>query len=150
MKTSTFGHFCNLKMCVCLSLLREAPGKIIACCLQHLTLCQLENSDLAGIRGCQMYLCKCSGLCVFVFLCIFACVHLSFLFVFTASHLASRCQLEHSDFAGIRVAEEGDEDVEQSELPVDRVPELRRIVDQNIRLTKIYLMTKSHYLPGKL
>ena len=89
-----------------------------------------------------MYLYKCRCLCVFVFLCIFACVHLSFLFVFTASHLASLCQLEHSDLAGIRVAEEGDEDVEKPELPVDRVPELGRVVDQNIRLEKKLLYDK--------
>ena len=64
------------------------------------------------------------------------------LFVLTASHLASRCQLEHSDLAGIRVAEEGDEDVEKPELPVDRVPELGRVVDQNIRLEKKLLYDK--------
>ena len=47
------------------------------------------------------------------------------------SSLASSCQLEDGDLARVRVAEEGNDDVEQAELPVHRVPELGRVVEHN-------------------
>ena len=50
------------------------------------------------------------------------------------SSLTSSCQLEDGDLARVRVAEEGDEDVEQAELPVHRVPELGRVVEYDGRL----------------
>ena len=47
------------------------------------------------------------------------------------SSLASSCQLEDGDLARVRVAEEGDDDVEQAQLPVHRVPELGRIIEHD-------------------
>ena len=47
------------------------------------------------------------------------------------SSLASSCQLEDGDLARVRVAEEGDDDVEQAQLPVHRVPELGRVVEHD-------------------
>ena len=47
------------------------------------------------------------------------------------SSLASSCQLEDGDLARVRVAEEGNDDVEQAELPVHRVPELGRVVEHD-------------------
>ena len=50
------------------------------------------------------------------------------------SSLASSCQLEDGDLARVRVAEEGDDDVEQAQLPVHRVPELGRVVEHDCGL----------------
>ena len=47
------------------------------------------------------------------------------------SSLASSCQLEDGDLARVRVAEEGDDDVEQAQLPVHGVPELGRVVEHD-------------------
>ena len=47
------------------------------------------------------------------------------------SSLASSCQLKDGDLARVRVAEEGDDDVEQAQLPVHRVPELGRVVEHD-------------------
>ena len=50
------------------------------------------------------------------------------------SSLASSCQLEDGDLARVRVAEEGDDDVEQAELPVHMVAELGRVVEHDCGL----------------
>ena len=47
------------------------------------------------------------------------------------SSLTSSCQLEDGDLARVRVAEEGDDDVEQAQLPVHGVPELGRVVEHD-------------------
>ena len=47
------------------------------------------------------------------------------------SSLASSCQLEDGDLARVRVAEKGDDDVEQAQLPVHGVPELGRVVEHD-------------------
>ena len=52
------------------------------------------------------------------------------------SSLASSCQLEDGDLARVRVAEEGDDDVEQAQLPVHGVPELGRVVEHDGGLEK--------------